>query len=821
MRKLSLIGGPLARLIGLAFAIAFAMALQIAAGRGVLQDFLFRENALPILGTMSLLTFGCAASILSTFTATLSYDHRRVTATIAFVTLTLGTAIFAGHNHAPWPLLAYFPMFACVWIIFAFMSTFTVVALLNVQRRVAWTTATGVAALFTFVCCVGFFARSWIGLEPLARAVPLIRDIVTGLAWTALFCTLAFYKPFQLNTKNRLASLKLRLPAVKDQPLMRSAFLLCAAGILLNLALDGLYLLYDYELLYGLGLVPWSWFGLFFLTIGELSQLSSELRTGSLSARLTPKAAQRLLARYEPGRDNWAATVGIKTANFIIDHDPTGYLAQSLPATILNIRADEIQKSINKILEGIELLNRSHGSRFIGALDAEFSLRPCVDVLTMYACLYMDIGPLVERRIKVLGALFPIIDPTLTSRINADGLGQLMRRQEWLFYLDYAWTDQHLIASSATTRFDVSISNIGLKERFNLIENLQKSGIGAQVWLSPEARDRLIQEAPQLRSIITLSPLEHRSGGEDTLLFCIRFELLIPMLQRYFELDKARRHLLDFEPSQTHSRMLNLVSLQLSRATTVTEITEVLTSISTVPWSGYKEKDAALKLILKAHSRLKDSLSPDKPLHLAESREARAAHEMIQQTVQKVGYPSQMLHRAQMSKLALRQVPLLLEAASSPHHRRFVEAWLLLSSVDYKSIEPAQRKNIAQFLGTLSKKTAIGRNPLVQAKAVDAWTNLCRVAGPDNLGSCKDLLASLWIWFMQARVGLNMISHLIDAQVYAMGIHGDYVTLDPDLQAKVESYLHQEIQSLDPSHSLVLAIMGRLQSIKSRKSAVA
>jgi hypothetical protein len=37
----------------------------------------------------------------------------------------------------------------------------------------------------------------------------------------------------------------------------------------------------------------------------------------------------------------------------------------------------------------------------------------------------------------------------------------------------------------------------------------------------------------------------------------------------------------------------------------------------------------------------------------------------------------------------------------------------------------------------------------------------------------------------------------------------------------VESYLHQEIQSLDPSHSLVLAIMGRLQSIKSRKSAVA
>jgi hypothetical protein len=822
LRKLSLIGAPFARLLGLAFGIAFAMALQIAAGRGVLNDFLFKEEALPIIFIVILLTFGCAASILSTFTATLRHDQRRVTATIAFVALTLGTAIHAGHSQNSWPLVAYFGVFAFTWVVYGFTSLFTFVSLMNVQRKVAWTAATGMAAIYTLVCSVGFFARSWIGLSPLSRAVPLIRDISIGLVILILVGTLFFYKPFQLNAKNRLAGFKLRLPEAKDSPLLRTAFLLSLGGIALNVFLDALYITLDYPLVYDLGLVPWSWIGIFFLTVGELSQISGELRTGTLSARLTPKAAHRLLARYEPGRDNWAATVGIKTANFVIDHDPSNYLVQKLPATILNIRADEIQKSIAKILEGMELVNRSQGSRLVGALDAEFSLRPCVDILLMYACLYMDIGPLVERRIKVLGTLFPIIDPTLTSRINASDLGHMMRRQEWLFYLDYAWTDQHLIASSVTTRFDVSISSVGLKERFQMIEVLQRNdSVGAQVWLSPEARDRLIQEAPQLRSIIRLSPIENQNGDGDTLLFCIRFEHLIPMLQRYFELDKARRNLLDFEPSQTHSRMLNLVSLQLSRATNTAEIMEVLTSISTIPWNGYKEKDAALKLILKAHERLRESLSPDKPLHLSESKEAKAALEFIQDTVQKVGYPSQMLHRAQMAKMALRQVPQLLEAACSPYHRRFIEAWLLLSSIDYKTIDPSQRKNIAQFLNSVPKRNIIGRNPLVQAKSVDTWSGLCRVAGPDTLGIYKDVLKSLWTWFIQARVGLNMVSHLIDAQVFAMSIHGDLMSLDPDLQSKVDLYISQEIASLDPSHSLVLAIMGRLQSIKSRKAAVA
>ena len=49
-----------------------------------------------------------------------------------------------------------------------------------------------------------------------------------------------------------------------------------------------------------------------------------------------------------------------------------------------------------------------------GAIDPEPAVRPCIDALKMFACLYLDAGPLVERRIKGLVSLLPIVDLRVT-----------------------------------------------------------------------------------------------------------------------------------------------------------------------------------------------------------------------------------------------------------------------------------------------------------------------------------------------------------------------------------------------------------------------
>lgn len=817
MRPFRLIMTPLAKLVGLALGIAVATAVQGIGGRGLLPSFLFGEQPWATFFLIVAATVSSTFAIVSAFTATLSMEPRRLTATVAFSILTLNAGIYFGHHAFPWPELLYFMAVSFGWTVFSMAATFTLVSLLNVTSRVAWTTATGVTALYLFLNCVGFFMRSWIGLSTLSDVVPTLRDASMSLGLVTLAAAVAFHRPYQLNTRSPLDSLMLRFPSTKDSPLARNALLVSLGGMGLNLAFIPLSRTLDLPILTLMATVPWSCLGFFILSFGELGLLSSEHRAGNLSARLTPRAAQRLLRRHESGHENWAAAMGVKTANFVVDHDPHGFLHQHLPATILQIRTEEIHRSISGLLKETELVNRTHGTRMVGAIDSEHSLRPCIDTLLMYACLYMDIGPLVERRIKGLATLFPIIDPTLTSIITADDLNQLMRRLEWFFYLDFAWTDQHLITSGATTRFDVTLSSMGMRDRANLIQAIEKAGsLGAQVWLSPDARERLIQEAPQLRPIISLSTVQQSAAKEENVLFSMRFEHLIPMLQRYFELDQRRRMLLDFEPTQNHSRMLSLLNLQLSRASSTGEITEILSSITTVPWSGYKEKDSALKLILLAHARLKEKISPDKPLHLSESREAKTIYELILRTVQKIGYPSQMLHHAQMAKLALRDVTPLLKAAASPAHPRFVEAWLLLSTVDYRRMRPEQRKEISTLIHSLGASGKLSRLSLVQAKAVDAWSNLCRSGEESEIPLYHEGLEALWTWFVRARVDLDIMNLLIDAQLYATSVHGDQFKISAETMRQAEVHIAREIAKLDPNNPLALAINGRLQSLRAK-----
>ncbi len=822
MQPIPLMNTTLTRLVGLAFVIALVTALQMAFGVGFVESFIRGHVSFETLGLLVVMTVGGTAAIVSGFAITLKFDLRRVIATFAFCSLSLNASIYTSHSVGKWPQLLFFTATNLGWLIYVFTTTYIAASLTNIPKRFAWNLAAGVSAFLTFLLCIPFFVRSWVGLDTLVKAGPILRDLSMTLGFLAFASAMAFYRPFQLDHRSPLASLLLRLPSKRDDKIVFLSFLSLGAGLLLNLCLVGLAQITGLESFTSLSSMPWSWIGIFFLSLSELNQLSREQKAGGFSVKLTPKAAQRLLMRHTGTATNLAMTVGMKTANFVLDHDPKNQLQERLPSTILHIRAEEIHKAISGILRNMELVNRLQGSRVVGALDPEFSIRPCIDTLLMYACLYIDVGPLVERRMKGLASLFPIIDPMLTNIVNPDDLNQLMRRLEWFFYLDFAWTDQVLISSHTTTRFDVALAGLSTQDRHLIVQAVNSSdSIGGQIWLTPEARERLVQEAPQLRSIINVSPVQHPGTHEETLLFTIRFERLIPMLQRYFGLDQLRRSLLDFDPSPAHNRMLNLLHLQLTRAISPSEITEVLASLTTVPWTGYKEKDAALKLITLAHMRLRDHLAPNGALHSAESQEAKAAHELIQKAVQKVGYPSQIFHNAHMTKLALRNVKPLLEVASQTHHPRFVEAWMLLSTLDYRRMTSGQRLDIATFIKSLASLRKMSRISLVQAKAVDAWSNLCRSGEMAELPEYEKVFDALFLWFADQRVELDLVSLLLDALTFVQSVHGELVTPGEDILPKIESYITRETAKLDPNHSVVLSLHARLQNLRIKKSQAA
>src|SRR5690606_17724595 len=124
----------------------------------------------------------------------------------------------------------------------------------------------------------------------------------------------------------------------------------------------------------------------------------------------------------------------------------------------------------------------------------------------------------------------------------------------------------------------------------------------------------------------------------------------------------------------------------------------------------------------------------------------RALYDRILDAVRVVGYPSQMLHDAQVNKIALRDIEMLREAASYQRHPRFHEAWLLLGTADYTRYKPEHRLTLLNFLNEICSSKRLEGYKLVQAKAVDALASLGRVAAPEELAILGKAFDSMGHW---------------------------------------------------------------------------
>ena len=234
---------------------------------------------------------------------------------------------------------------------------------------------------------------------------------------------------------------------------------------------------------------------------------------------ITSKKAKRFFLRQDkPHSRHWAATVGMKTASFVVDHDPKDEATSRLTATLSHIRKEEISKFTRNLLGKRTLHLKSIGNQISGSIDPEDSNRPCVDVLTLFACIYLDVVPMVEKRLKGLVSLFPIIDPELAKRINTQNVIDSHSKMEWLYHFDYNWVDQQLILNGAGTSYGVSIDRFNSMDRNNILNYLQdRNRTGNFIWIGDNARQRLKMEAPYLSSIIEAWPID--IGGASTIVY--------------------------------------------------------------------------------------------------------------------------------------------------------------------------------------------------------------------------------------------------------------------------------------------------------------
>lgn len=590
-----------------------------------------------------------------------------------------------------------------------------------------------------------FVASSFMGLFaiaafPLRNWFPIPDLIAKSLFWHGLVITCGLIAlPIWIIKSNRSTSdhqsliqqIQIRLSGDLEDISRQAIFLSCLASGFLSMGLcffAGLSLGQDQK-----GIPSWVIAGCSTLLIPalllswtSLHQQAERYSELVVSSKLAGSSALRLLKRNLRDAQSWAAAIGVRTSIYTVDYDPDGTMARSMPASVLQIRNEEIQRCISDVLGRRILHTNNIGQQVVGAVDPEFTSKPCIDIIKLFACLYLDAGPLVERRINGLSTLLPIINPGLATILKTNVLSDLLKRNQWFFYFDYQWVDQHLINTPQGTRYGVHIDPLSHELRQSMVLHLQRAhGMGSFLWMGKEAHDRLIQEAPMLVSIIEPVSISSNDGSEQ-LVFTLKFENLIPRLQRYFDLDETRKVLLDYEPSVESSKLINIFKVQGSQATTHEAMINLVESVSSYPWRGFKEKDQALKIVIIAHQFntkvLTNCVQNNQPI----PRMAMKLREAIQVSIERIGYPSQLLHLAQMHKIAQRDVQQLIRSATSIHDSRFEESWTLLGSLDFRRHGIAERILVARLMVDERLLASILDRPDIQPKLIEAFINIVR-----------------------------------------------------------------------------------------------
>ncbi len=422
-------------------------------------------------------------------------------------------------------------------------------------------------------------------------------------------------------------------------------------------------------------------------------------------------------------RDTW---LGLRTAILMIDHDPHEDCRVHLPALLYRARQIQCEQLMSRIFSEQILSTQSQGSQLLASMDPEHSITSCTESLLILTVLYLDGLPLVEKRLKLLVRLLPLLDPELSRVLSENKVEQLFSRLQGFFHLDYNWIDQSMHSGDDEARFDIRLENLNPRERQRVLTQLSSAQwLGNFIWVSESARDRLKAESPFLTTVIERWPiqLEQNHGKTmETAIFLIKFEKLIPRLQRYHALDEIRSRLAPLPLPPLSQKLCEDLEVQLDQELDHIDLGALLKRMKEHEWQGFRGKDMALELLLRMVTR-SDQLEHNVRMGKSEWQQFRREAKML---VEKIGYPSQELHRAHLIKLELRQLHELQRICLEPGHPRCREAWLLLASLPTRTLNIDAISQLMQSIAAACQNSSLRRHEIILQKAVEAFFHLAR-----------------------------------------------------------------------------------------------
>ncbi len=436
--------------------------------------------------------------------------------------------------------------------------------------------------------------------------------------------------------------------------------------------------------------------------------------------------AEDFLKQHHLPRAAQETWLGLRTAIIMIDHDPHEDCRVHLPALLYRARQMQCEQIMTRIFSEQILSTQSQGSQLLMSVDPEHGITGCTESLLILTVLYLDGLPLVEKRLKQLVRLLPLLDPDLSRVLSENKVEQLFSRLQGFFHLDFNWIDQSMRSGVDEASFDIRLENLNPKERQRVLTQLSSAQwLGNFIWISESARDRLKSESPFLASAIERWPiqLEQTLGKSmETAIFLIKFENLIPRLQRYHALDQIRSRLAPLPLGPDSQQLCESMDADLTQELDHIDLQALLKRMKEHDWQGFRAKDMALEILLKMVAKA-DQLERNVRIGKGDWHNFRREAKDL---VQKIGYPSQELHRAHLSKLELRQLHELQRICLEPDHPRCREAWLLLASLPTRNLSADSVAQLLQSIAVACQSPLLRKHEIILQKSVEAFFQLAR-----------------------------------------------------------------------------------------------
>lgn len=534
----------------------------------------------------------------------------------------------------------------------------------------------------------------------------------------------------------------------------------------------------------------------------------------------TGKAAHLIGQHHYGDHENHETWMGYRTAVLMIDHDPNEECKTYLPSLLYRARQIQTEQIIRQIFgEKITSLN-SVPSQINLAIDAEKSYSSCTDALLILTVLYLDGLPLVERRLKNLVRMLTLLDPQLATSLSESRLETLFSRLQGFFHLDFNWVDQSMQSSSNEANIEIRLENLNPKERQRVLHQLSDSQwLGNFIWISESAREQLRSESPFLSNIVERWPIQIEQGQGrhlETAIFLIKFENLIPRLQRYFSLDDIRTRLATHPIAGDTQHLVDRLQETIPQQQTFAAIRESLNSLSEHHWKGYRAKDLALDLILKLVKQiesLSDNLSLNQDQVQSLRREAR-------ELVQSIGYPSQDLHTAHLKKMALRQINELQRICLDINHPRCYEAWLLLGSLPVRKMGQDAASQLLQLVAFVSRTRHLRRDDFILRKSLEAYFQLARVLSATHETEMQRILNMLAIAVVDSQPDAALLLNFMDKKLALDSHRNQILTLSAQVIIQWERQLNSVMRQNIATDSMQSALQVRWKTFSQNKEQI-